>query len=128
MQSVKTLLPLALVGVALSACHTPEGDAWDKAHHVGEINWTGTPGVISTSPSYPYNNKDYPDPHPHSASDDAQRAAYIQHQQDQQREQQGQSSPGPSMPDLSKMSCSGSSNVVTAANAGMMTSSSSCHN
>jgi hypothetical protein len=127
---MKIALLLPFVALALSACHTPEGDAWDRAHHVGEINWTGTPGVISTSPpsqASPFNDKNYADPHPHSDSDDAQRAAYIHHQQDQQREQ-SQASHDSGMPDLSKMSCTGSSNVSTAANAGMMTSSSSCHN
>jgi hypothetical protein len=123
---MKSLLLLPLVAIALAACHTPEGDAWDKAHHVGEINWTGTPGRISTSPPDPaFNGKDYPDPHPHSDSDDAQRAAYIQHQQEQQRAQQ---SGGSGMPDLSKMNCTGTSTVAQGANAGMMTSSTNCHN
>ena len=129
---LKAGLLLPLLAVAPCGCTlTPEQEAWNEAHHVGEINWTGMPDVISTSPSYPYNNKDYPDPHPHSDSDDAQRAAYSQHQQDQQREQQDQqepSSPGFSMPDPGKLSCTGSSNVVTGSNAGMMTSSTSCHN
>jgi hypothetical protein len=121
---MKIALLLPLVAVALSGCHTPEGDAWDRAHHVGEINWTGTPGRISTSPPDPaFNGKDYPDPHPHSDSDDAQRAAYIQHQQEQQ-----QHDSGPPMPDLSKMNCTGSSNISQGANAGMMSSSTSCHN
>ena len=114
--------------LAMSACTlTPDQEAWNKAHHVGEINWTGTPGVISTSPSYPFNDKDYADPHPHSDSDDAQRAAYIQHQQEQERTQ-APSSSDTGMPDLSKMSCAGSGTVVQGANAGMMTSSTSCHN
>jgi hypothetical protein len=122
---MKSLLLLPLVAIALAGCHTPEGDAWDKAHHVGEINWTGTPGRISTSPPDPaFNNKDYADPHPHSDSDDAQRAAYIQHQ----KEQQEQANHDSAMPDLSKMSCTGGGSVTQTANAGMMTSSTSCHN
>ena len=40
---------------------TPDQEAWNKAHHVGEMNWTGTPGVISTSPGYPFNDKNYAD-------------------------------------------------------------------
>jgi hypothetical protein len=102
---MKSVLPLALLAIALAACHTPEGDAWDRAHHVGEINWTGTPGRISTSP---------PEPAP-------------QRLPEQPRAQQS-SGADSAMPDMSRMSCSGSSTMAQGANAGMMTSSTSCHN
>jgi hypothetical protein len=102
---MKPLLLLPLVAIAVAGCHTPEGDAWDRAHHVGEINWTGTPGRISTSPPEPAPQR--PPEQPHA---------------------QQSSGSGSGMPDLSRMSCTGSSNVAQGANAGMMTSSTSCHN
>ncbi len=76
---------------------------------------SGGPGFGSS----PFNGKDYPDPHPHSDSDDAQRAAYQQHQQDQIND---------SGPDLSHMSCTGSSSSSSGSNAGTFSSSTSCHN
>ena len=79
---------------------------------------SGGPGFGSS----PFNGKDYPDPHPHSDSDDAQRAAYQQHQQEQ-RDQLNDSGP-----DLSHMSCSGGSSSSSGANAGTFSSSTSCHN
>jgi hypothetical protein len=71
----------------------------------------------------PFNNKNYPDPNPHSVSDDAQRAAYQQHQQEQIDEQRANS-----MPDLSHMTCTGNSASSSGPNAGSFSSSTSCHN
>jgi hypothetical protein len=82
-------------------------------------NMSGGPGFGNSA----FNGKDYPDPNPHSASDDAQRAAYQQHQQDQMNAASMNSGP-----DLSHMSCTGSSVSSSGANAGTFSSSSSCHN
>jgi hypothetical protein len=87
--------------------------------NLGMPDMSGGPGFGSGD----FNNKNYADPNPHSASDDAQRAAYQQHQQDQINEQRAISEP-----DLGHMSCSGSSTSSTAANAGTLSSSTSCHN
>ena len=116
------------VALVLGGCTlTPDQQAWNRAHHVGEVCWTCKPGEISSSPgqadSSSFNGKNYADPNPHSASDDAQRAAYMQHQQEQQ-----QPSAPPAEPDLSAMHCSGSSSVSTGGNAGSMVGSTSCHN
>ena len=83
--------------------------------NLGMPDMSGGPGFNNTSP---FNNKNYADPNPHSASDDAQRAAYQQHQQDQMN----------AGPDLSHMHCTGASTSSTGANAGTFSSSSSCHN
>jgi hypothetical protein len=67
-----------------------------------------------------FNTKSCADPNPHSESDYAQRAAYQPHQQDQMNTNSG--------PDLSHMSCSSSSSVSSSgANAGTLSSNSSCH-
>jgi hypothetical protein len=79
---------------------------------------SGGPGFGNSD----FNNKNYADPNPHSASDDAQRAAYQQHQQEQ-RDQLNNSGP-----DLSHMTCTGSSSSSSGANAGTFSSSTSCHN
>ncbi len=71
----------------------------------------------------PFNGRDYADPNPHSASDDAQRAAYQRHQQEQ-----NDAAARASEPDLSTMTCTGTSSSATAANAGSLTSSTNCHN
>lgn len=73
-----------------------------------------------------FNNKNYADPNPHSASDDAQRAAYQQHQQDQQDQMNAAGVNGG--PDLSHMRCTGSSSSSSGVNAGTFSSSTSCHN
>ncbi len=78
---------LLLAGCDLSSL--PHGN-------LGMPDMSGGPGFTSSQ----FNDKNYPDPNPHSASDDAQRAAYQQHQQDQLND---------SGPDLSHMSCSGGS-------------------
>jgi hypothetical protein len=70
-----------------------------------------------------FNGKNYPDPHPESPSDDAQRAAYQRHQQEQIDAARANSAP-----DLSKMTCTGSSTSSSGANAGTFSSSTSCHN
>ena len=80
---------------------------------------SGGPGFGNSA----FNNKNYADPNPNSASDDAQRAAYQQHQQDQMNAARASSGP-----DLSHMSCSGSSVSSSGANAGTFSSSTSCHN
>lgn len=72
----------------------------------------------------PFNGKNYADPNPHSSSDDAQRAAYQQHQQ----EQNDAAARANTMPDLSKMNCTTTGSSSSGANAGTMTSSTSCHN
>lgn len=71
----------------------------------------------------PFKGKDYPDPNPHSASDDQQHAAYLRHQQEQ-----NDTASKPSEPDMSNMTRTGSSSSSSGPNAGMMTSSTSCHN
>ena len=72
--------------------------------------------------SSPFNDRNY-DPNPHSASDDAQRAAYQQHQQEQIDAQRASA-----MPDLSQMRCTSSGTSTSGPNAGSFSSSSSCHN
>jgi hypothetical protein len=101
-------LPLCLGGCLSSLPHG----------NLGMPHMSGGPGFGNGS----FNNKNYADPNPHSASDDAQRAAYQQHQQEQQEQLNN------SGPDLSHMSCSGSSTSSSAANAGTFSSSTSCHN
>lgn len=83
--------------------------------NLGMPDMSGGPGFTSSQ----FNDKNYADPNPHSASDDAQRAAYQQHQQEQLNE---------SGPDLSHMSCSGGGTSSSGANAGTFSSSTSCHN
>ena len=83
--------------------------------NLGMLDMSEGPGFTGGQ----FNGKNYPDPNPHSASDDAQRAAYQQHQQDQLND---------SGPDLSHMSCSGGSTSSSGANAGTFSSSTSCHN
>ncbi len=100
---------LLLSGCGLSSL--PHGN-------LGMPDMSGGPGFGNSD----FNNKYYADPNPHSASDDAQRAAYQQHQQEQ-RDQLNNSGP-----DLSHMSCSGSSSSSSGANAGTFSSSTSCHN
>jgi hypothetical protein len=97
---------LLLVGCDMSSL--PHGN-------LGMPDMSGGPGFTSGE----FNGKNYPDPNPRSASDDAQRAAYQQHQQDQLND---------SGPDLSRMSCSSSSVSSSGANAGTFSSNSSCHN
>jgi hypothetical protein len=81
---------------------------------------SGGPGFSNNSA---FNGKNYADPNPHSASDDAQRAAYQQHQQDQMNAASMNSGP-----DLSHMHCTGTSTSSSGTNAGTFSSSSSCHN
>ena len=88
--------------------------------HLGLPNMNAAPPFTTAGA---FNNKNYADPNPHSASDDAQRAAYQQHQQDQMNAAGMNSGP-----DLSHMSCSGSSVSSSGTNAGTFSSSSSCHN
>ena len=87
-------------------------------------NW-GAPG---TTPPWEkdsrFNGKDYPDPPPESASNDAQRAAYEAHQRAQMEEQHSHDSG----PDLSQMHCTTTGSSSSGPNAGTMTSSTSCHN
>jgi hypothetical protein len=80
---------------------------------------SGGPGFGNSS----FNDKNYPDPHPESESDDAQRAAYQQHQQDQIN-----AAGADSAPDLGQMTCTSNSVSSTGGNAGSFSSSSSCHN
>jgi hypothetical protein len=102
--------PLLLAGCAMSSL--PRGN-------LGMPDMSGGPGFSDPA----FNNKNYADPNPHSASDDAPRAAYQQHRQDQM------SAPGMnSGPDLSHMNCSGSSVSSSGINTGTLSSSSSCHN
>jgi hypothetical protein len=120
---MKFAFAVAVFSLPLVACKlTPEQQEWNRAHHVGEIPWTGTPGVVQSSQS---NGKDGPDPHPHSDSDDAQRAAY---QQFQDRQNQEASKPAFAMPDSGTLTCSASTFASSAANAGSLTSSTRCHN
>ncbi len=98
-------LPLCLGGCLSSLPHG----------NLGMPDMSGGPGFGNGD----FNSKNYADPNPRSASDDAQRAAYQQHQQDQVNS---------SGPDLSHMSCSGSSTSSSGANAGTFSSSTSCHN
>jgi hypothetical protein len=103
------LVALAAVMVPLAACDPSKGT-------LNQMGWSPNGQAGS-----PFNGKNYADPNPHSDSDDAQRAAYQQHQEEQRN-------PSPSEPDLSKMNCTGSSNVVSGSNSGSMTSSTRCHN
>jgi hypothetical protein len=106
------LRPMAAAMLCLLAgCSLPHGN-------VGMPDMSGGPGFSSSD----VNDKTY-DPNPHSASDDAQAAAYKQHQQDQMN-----AAAAASGPDLSTMSCSGSSVSSSSANAGSFSSSTSCHN
>jgi hypothetical protein len=108
-------LVLAGIPLLLAAC-----DMSSLPHgNLGMPDMSGGPGFSNPA----FNNKNYADPNPHSASDDAQRAAYQQHQQDQINAASTSSGP-----DLSHMSCSGSSVSSSGANAGTLSSSSSCHN
>jgi hypothetical protein len=116
------LRPMVILALLCGCTLTPAQEEWNRQHNV----W-GVPMTPNSGPLSPFNGKDYADPNPHSATDDAQRSAYQQHQ-DEQRRQEEESHSQPSMPDLSKMTCSGGSNVVSGANSGMMTSSTSCHN
>jgi hypothetical protein len=110
---VTARLAFAIIPLVLAGCDLPHGN-------LGMPDISGGPGFSDTGA---FNNKNYADPNPHSASDDAQRAAYQQHQQDQI------SAPGMnSGSDLSKMSCTGSSASSSGANAGTFSSSTSCHN
>jgi hypothetical protein len=88
--------------------------------NLGMPDMSGAPGFGSDQ----FNGKNYPDPNPHSASDDAQRAAYQQHQQDQINAQQRANSG----PDLSHMTCTGTTTSSSGANAGTFSSNTSCHN
>jgi hypothetical protein len=97
---------LLLSGCGLSSL--PHGN-------LGMPDMSGGPGFSNGD----FNDKNYADPNPHSASDDAQRAAYQQHQQEQLNN---------SGPDLSHMSCNGSSSSSSISNAGSFSSSTSCHN
>jgi hypothetical protein len=81
---------------------------------------SGGPGFSNNAA---FNGKNYADPNPHSASDDAQRAAYQQHQQEQMNAAGMNSGP-----DLGHMNCTGSSVSSSGANAGTYTASSNCHN
>jgi hypothetical protein len=99
---------LVLAAVTLAGCGMPTGPL-------------GMP-MTGGGPGSPLNDKNYPDPHPQSDSDAAQRAAYQANQQQQSVQQQM------SMPDLSSMHCATISSGSTGTNAGSMTSSRSCHN
>jgi hypothetical protein len=99
---------LLAISLALAGCGVPTGPL-------------GMP-VMGGGPGTPFNDKNGPDPHPFSESNDAQRAAYEAHQREQQVQQQMRS------PDLSTMQCTGSSSGSSGPNAGMMTASTSCHN
>jgi hypothetical protein len=112
---VRPRLPLASIPLVLAAC-----DMSSLPHgNLGMPDMSGGPGFGNPA----FNNENYADPNPHSASDDEQRAAYQQHQQDQMNAAGLNSGP-----DLSHMSCSGSSVSSSGANAGTLSSSSSCHN
>ena len=111
---MRSRLVLAGIPLLLGAC-----DMSSLPHgNLGMPDMSGGPGF-----SNPAFNKNYADPNPHSASDDAQRAAYQQHQQDQMNAAGMNSGP-----DLSHMSCSGSSVSSSGTSAGTLSSSSSCHN
>lgn len=103
-------IPLLLAGCDMSSL--PHGN-------FGMPDMSGGPSFSNPA----FNNKNYADPNPHSASDDAQRAAYQQHQQDQTNPAGMNSGP-----DLSHMSCTGSSAASNGTNAGTFSSSTSCHN
>jgi hypothetical protein len=109
-------LAFAVISLMLAGC-----DMSSLPHgNLGMPDMSGGPGFSNGGA---FNNKNYADPSPHSASDDAQRAAYQQHQQDQMNAAGMNSGP-----DLSHMSCSGSSVSSSGTNAGTFSSSSSCHN
>jgi hypothetical protein len=105
-------------GLIVSMCIILPFPACDPSK--GTLNQTGF-SVNGPAGSSPFNGNNYPDPHPHSDSDDAQRAAYQQHQDEQRNT-------SPSEPDLSKMPCTGSKTVTSGSNSGVMTSSQNCHN
>jgi hypothetical protein len=110
---VRPHLALAGIPLLLAAC-----DMSSLPHgNLAMPDMSGGPGFSNPA----FNDKNYTDPNLHSASDDAQRAAFQQHQQDQ-------INAAGTSPDLSHMSCSGSSVSSSGANAGTLSSSSSCHN
>ncbi|GAN77715.1 hypothetical protein [Acidisphaera rubrifaciens] len=87
----------------------------------GNLGMPATGGVSFDGTAF--NGKDYADPHPTSASDAQQRAAYQAHQQ-----QQIDAAKASAVPDLSHMTCSGTSTASSGVNAGTLTSSTNCHN
>lgn len=105
---VKSILLLVVVMAIAGCALTPEQEAWNRANGIGQVCWTCTPGTISSGPraATPSVGKDSATLR--IAGDDAPRES--------------------AMPDLSRMSCSGSSTVSTGTNAGSMSSSTSCRN
>jgi recombinational DNA repair protein (RecF pathway) len=85
----------------------------------GTLNQTGF-SVSGPGAASPYNGKNYADPHPQSGSNDAQRAAYQQHQDEQRTAPMA-------APDLSKMSCTGDATSQQGSNSGSMNSTTNCH-
>lgn len=94
----------------------------------GTLPPPGSPDRFPSDGAYsgpsPFNDKNYADPHPQSDSDAEQRAAYIQHQ----KEQEDAAHAGSSGPDLSGMSCTSSSTTTGTFNNSVTTSHESCHN
>jgi len=135
---VKAALTAVVLAALLGGCAlSPEQEEWNRAHNVWAVPVGGTPGVVQSSGgnASPFNDKNYPDPNPHSASDDAQRAAYQANQQRQQEIKQGEdveneearkAGLGPSP--IDGMHCTSTSSYSGSANAGTSTSSTSCHN
>lgn len=103
---------LTLLGGCMDMSSLPHGN-------LGMPDMSGSPGFGDSQ----FNNKNYADPNPHSLSDDQQRAAFQQHQQEQDDAARMNSGP-----DLSHMSCTGSSTSSIGVNAGTMSSSTNCHN
>jgi hypothetical protein len=108
-------IALAALLLLLSGCDLPSL----PRGNLPMPDMSGGPGFDKTQ----FNGKNYPDPHPESASDDAQRAAYQRHQQEQIDAGRANSAP-----DLSKMTCTGGSTSSNGANAGTFSSNTSCHN
>lgn len=116
---MRNALILAAMLIPLGGCTlTPEQEAWNRQHHVGEFPWRAQPGPVSASP---FNGKDWADPHPHSDSDDQQRAAFEANQQ-RQRDEAGS---GPFSTD--GMNCTTTTSFSGSANSGTSSSHTSCH-
>ena len=79
---------LTLLGGCMDMSSLPHGN-------LGMPDMSGSPGFGDSQ----FNNKNYADPNPHSLSDDQQRAAFQQHQQEQDDAARMNSGP-----DLSHMS------------------------
>ncbi len=110
---------LILAGCTL----TPEQEAWNRQHHVGELPWTSQTGPALASP---FNDKNWADPHPQSDSNDQQRAAYEANQRQQREELDNRNAgTGPSFTD--GMNCTTTTSNSGSANSATTTSNTTCH-